>query len=416
MADTTSLTERAHGPEAGKPARSLRTGRTGRSKTTLIVAAGAILLLALGGYLFLGGKSGNKAGPTAAAGPAPAVIVATVVQKEIRPVMTFTGRVQAIDKVELRARVPGYLDKQLFEDGAKVESGRLMFLIEQAPYQAEVAQMKGTVAGAEADLRNAKAEFGRQDELVRRGYSTPQKLDEARAKLGTAQGTLDRQQAALEQAKINLSYTEVRTPISGRVGQRNYSIGNYVQPSSGTLATVVSNDPIYVMFPVTQRELLDIRRRAQEQGVSPRDVDVRLRLADGQLYDQTGAVDFVDVEVNQATDSVNVRAKFPNAQSWLIDGQLVTVLMEGAKPSPAIVVPQQALQFDQTGYFVLTVDAENKVKVQPVGIGGGYETDVTITSGLKVGDRVITDGVQKVRPGQVVAPAEAKTAAAAEPK
>jgi len=400
------LTERAHGPVAGKPIGSLRTGGTGRSKTTIVVAAGAVLLAAAGAYMFLG--KGDKPGTAApaAAGPAPAVVVATVVQKEIRPVMTFTGRVQAIDKVELRARIPGYLDKQLFEDGAKVEAGQLMFVIEQPPYQAEVAQMKGTVAGAEADLRNAKAEFGRQDELVRRGYSTPQKLDEARAKMGQAQGALDRQQAALEQAKINLSYTEVRTPISGRVGQRNYSIGNFVQPSSGTLATVVSNDPIYAMFPVTQRESLEIRRRAQEQGVSPRAVSVRLRLADGTMYDQVGAVDFVDVEVNQATDSVNVRAKLPNPQGWLIDGQLVTVLVETATPTQALLVPQQALQFDQTGYFVLVVDAENKVKVQPVGIGAGHDTDLEITSGLKPGDRVITEGVQKVRPNQVVAPTE----------
>jgi membrane fusion protein (multidrug efflux system) len=168
---------------------------------------------------------------------------------------------------------------------------------------------------------------------------------------------------------------------------------------------------MFVMFPVTQRELLEMRRRAEERGVSARAVKVRLQLADGSTYDQVGEVDFVDVEVNQATDSTNVRAKFPNPKGWLIDGQLVTVQVEAATPTMAMLVPQQALQFDQSGYFVLTVDPENRIKVQPVGIASGHDTDVQITTGLKEGDRVVVEGVQKVRPDQLVQAVEKPVAA-----
>lgn len=390
--------------------RPVKSASGGRKKLAI---AGAIGVFLLGGAYILFGRGGGTprpgAGPAAPAAPVPAVTVAAAVRKEVRPSMTFTGRVQAIDKVDLRARVPGYLEKQLFQDGSQVQAGQLMFIIEQAPYEAEVAKIKADLEGAQADLQNAKAEFGRIAELNKKGFSTPAKLDETRSKMGLAQGSVDKDQAALDQAKLNLSYTEVRTPVSGQVGQRAYSVGNYVQPTSGTLATVVSRDPIYASFPVTQRGLLDIRRRADEQGVSARAVTVRLRLADGRLYDEAGVVDFVDVEVNQATDSVTVRAKFPNPKGWLIDGQLVTAVVEAATPTTALLIPQQALQFDQTGYFVLTVDPASHVKVQPVGIGAGHDTNLEITSGLKEGDRVIVEGIQKVRPDQVV------TAVGAEP-
>lgn len=405
MADTTLSTERVRtlGP---------RPGTSGWKK--LAIAGGIAIVLAGAVYAYMQREAATPSQPAAAAGPqgpTPSVMVASAVRAEIRPVSSFTGRVQAIDKVELRARIPGYLEKQLFQDGAQVEAGQLMFVIEQPPYVAEVTKIKGQFEGAKADLENAKAEFGRQNELVRKGYSTPAKFDEARSKLGQAQGEVDRQQAALEQAQLNLGYTEVRTPFSGQVGQRAYSVGNYVTPASGNLATVVSRDPMFVMFPVTQRELLEMRRRAEERGVNARAVKVRVQLADGSIYDQVGEVDFVDVEVNQATDSINVRAKFPNPKGWLIDGQLVTVQVESATSTMAMLVPQQALQFDQSGYFVLTVDPENRIKVQPVGIAGGYDTDVQITTGLKEGDRVVVEGVQKVRPNQLVQAVEKQTAA-----
>lgn len=401
MADTILSTEHP-APAAG--------GR--KTWTILIVLVVLAGLIAVGVRYWMKREASVAATAVpAAAGPAPAVTVIHAARKEVTPTTTLTGRVQAIDKVELRARVSGYLEKRLFDEGAEVQTGQLMFLIEQAPYKAQIAQIKGTITSAQAEVQNSKLDFERQESLVRTGTAAVARLDEARGRYGKAQGELQSQQAALDQAELDLSYTEIKAPITGKVGQAAFSIGNFVQQSSGTLATIVSHDPIYTTFPVTQRQLIEMRQRAEERGVDARSVTVRLQLADGRFYDQPGVVDFVDVQFNQATDSVTARAKFPNPKRMLIDGQLVTVVIADANPTAAIVVPQAALQFDQTGYFVLTVDAQNKVKVQPVGVGQGYETDIEITTGLSEGSRVIVEGTQKVRPDQVVNAVDAKPAA-----
>jgi membrane fusion protein (multidrug efflux system) len=337
--------------------------------------------------------------------------VVAAVRKDVTPSTSFTGRVEAIDRVELRARVEGYLETRQFQEGGEVTEGQLLFTIEKATYVAEVAQQRATVSRAEATVRLAKIELDRQSELLRRQVAPQAKVDEALAKYGEAQADLQRQQAMLQQTEINLKYTEVYSPIAGQIGRSRFSIGNYVTPSSGTLATVVSRDPIYATFPVTQRELLAMRKAATESGVDPRAGTIRLRLADGTFYDQSGTVDFVDIQVSQETDSVTVRAKLPNPKRALIDGQLVTIVVETSVPRSALLVPQQALQFDQTGYFVLIVDPESRVKVRPVGIGAGPDGQVEITTGLQEGDRVITAGIQKVRPDQQVQIAEAASGA-----
>jgi membrane fusion protein (multidrug efflux system) len=343
-----------------------------------------------------------------AAAPPPAVGVVAVVRKDITPSATFTGRIEAIDRVDLRARVDGYLETWQFSEGGEVKAGQLLFTIEKDTYAAAVAQAKATLSRAEASAKLAKIEVERQSELLRRQVASQQKLDEAQAKFGETQADLQRQQATLDQAQINLKYTEIYSPIAGQIGRSKFSVGNYLSPESGTLATVVSRDPMYVTFPVTQRELLSMRERAKEAGVDARAVTVRLRLADGSMYKETGAVNFVDIQVSAETDTVIVRANVANPDRLLIDGQLITAVVETAVPKSALLVPQQALQFDQTGYFVLVVDKENKVKVRPVGIGPAPEGQVEITSGLQEGERVITEGIQKVRPEQVVQAAETK--------
>jgi membrane fusion protein (multidrug efflux system) len=343
-----------------------------------------------------------------AAAPPPAVAVVAAARKDITPSATFSGRIEAIDRVDLRARVAGYLEKREFSEGGEVREGQLLFTIEKDTYAAAVAQAKATVSRAEASAKLAKIEVERQSELLRRQVASQQKVDEAQAKFGETQADLQRQQATLDQAQINLKYTEIYAPLAGQIGRSKYSIGNYITPESGTLATVVSRDPMYVTFPVTQRELLALRKSAGEAGVDARAVKVRLRLADGSMYDQIGAVNFVDITVSAETDSVAVRAEVPNPQRLLIDGQLITAVVETAVPKSALLVPQQALQFDQTGYFVLVVDKDNKVKVKPVGIGPAPEGQVEITAGLQEGERVITEGIQKVRPEQVVQVAETK--------
>lgn len=364
----------------------------------------AALAAALAGFFVVPGKAPNA--QQRAATSAPSVSVVAAVRKDVTPSTTFTGRVEAIDRVDLRARVEGYLETRQFEEGGEVSEGQLLFTIEKETYVAEVAQQRATVNRAQATVRLAKIELDRQSELLRKQVAPQAKVDEAQAKYGEAQADLQRQNAILEQAQINLKYTEIYSPIAGQIGRSRFSVGNYLGPASGTLATIVSRDPIYATFPVTQRELLAMRKAAAESGIDPRASKIRLRLADGTFYEHAGTVDFVDIQVSQETDSVIVRAKLPNPKRLLIDGQLVSVVVETSTPRSALLVPQQALQFDQTGYFVLIVDAESRVKVRPVGIGAGPEGQVEVTSGLQDGDRVITAGVQKVRPNQLVQVAE----------
>lgn len=349
------------------------------------------------------------AGPAMAQQAAPAVTVVKVEEREITPSVTFTGRIEAKDKVDLRARVEGFLEQRLFEEGQDVKVGDLLFVIEKAPYQAEIENVDAAIARAQATLDLAELDQRRQAELVRKQATAQARLDETTAKAGEARGDLRRAQASLTTAELNLGYTDIRAPIAGRIGRSNYSVGNYVGPSSGTLATIVSQDPMYVTFPVTQRQLLEVRKSEPDGGGDPNSRTVKVRLADGEVYDQLGRLNFVDVQVNQGTDTVLVRATLPNPNRLLVDGQLVTAIVETAKPEKALLIPQQAVQIDQAGRYVLKVDADNKVQVQRITVGQQRDGAYVVTNGLEQGERVITEGLQKVRPGMVVDPGEAPT-------
>jgi membrane fusion protein (multidrug efflux system) len=342
----------------------------------------------------------------------PSVTVVAVVEKDIRPSISFTGRVEAIDKVDLRARVDGFLEKKLFIEGQDVKAGDLLFVMEKGQYEAAVAQAQGNLEAAQALLSLAEVEVKRQTDLVAKSAAPQSQLDLARAKQQQATGQMDQLRAALTQAELNLSYTDIRTPIAGRIGRSLYSVGNFIGPSSNALATVVSQDPIYVTFSVSQREILAVREKLGNSGKLGDQVNsavVLVQLADGTQYPQPGKIDFVDVTVNQGTDSVPVRATFPNPQRILIDGQLVNVVVQGAAPEAALVVPQSAIQIDQGGSFALVVNKENKIEVRYIQPGRMEGADATVTKGLAAGDLVVTEGIQKVRPGQVVAPVEVKS-------
>lgn len=338
----------------------------------------------------------------AAAPQPPAVTTMRVASKPLTPTLTFTGRIEAVDRVDLLARVAGYLDKRLFEEGAEVREGDLLFVIEKAPYQTEVNRVKAGIAGAQAALTRANLDFGRQEQLAQREVASQARLDTARSQQGQSQADVMAQKAALEKAELDLGYTDIKSPVTGRIGRAQFSVGSFVNPSSGTLATVVRQDPMYVTFPVSQRELLAVRQRAIATGGDPRAVKVRLRLADGSIYRHAGSLNFVDVQVSPTTDTVAVRATLPNPDRLLIDRQIVGVIVETAEPTVALFIPQQALQVDQTGPFVLVVDKEEKVEVRRIQLGPGREGEAVVAGGLQEGERVITEGVQKVRPRQVV--------------
>jgi membrane fusion protein, multidrug efflux system len=347
----------------------------------------------------------DKAEEQAAAPPPPPAVSVMAVQKmDVTPATEFVGRIVAVDKVDLRARVQGFLQKRLFTEGQDVKAGDLLFVIEPEPFQAAVAQAEADLASANADAENAAIQLRRAEELVKKQALPVATRDDRLAASTMANARVQESQASLQVAKINLTYTEIRAPIAGRIGLARFSEGNLVGPDSGPIATIVSQDPIYATFQVSEREILDARRRMAVTGTDTQSRIVRIRLPDGTEYAHPGKVNFLDIQVNQTTDTTTVRAEFPNPDRLLVDGAFGNLSVESDTPTPALVIPQAALQADQAGPFALVVNSEKKVEVRRLTLGREAGTGVIIENGLKEGDLVIVEGIQKVRPGAVVEP------------
>jgi membrane fusion protein (multidrug efflux system) len=337
----------------------------------------------------------------------PAVGIVTVAAKDVSRAYEFIGRVQAVEKVELRARIEGFLVERHFTEGQTVAEGDLLFTIEQPPFQAKVDQARADLAAARAKLANAEVQFQRAATLSRTRDIPEATVDERRALRDTAAAEVQQAEAALRAAEINLGYTLIRAPVRGVIGRATVTVGNFVGPASGPLATIVSLDPIYLTFPVSQRQLLEAQRHAVGKAGA---IAVRARLPDGSLYDQPGRIDFIDNQVDEATDSVPVRAMFPNPERLLKDGQIARAVVEVADPDPRLTVPMAAVVIDQAGPSVLVVGADGKVEQRRVRLGPEQGPEVVVVQGLKEGEQVIVDGLQKVRPGQTVAASPAAVA------
>ncbi len=339
--------------------------------------------------------------------PPPPVLVEAARMKDLSEERSFTGRIEAIDKVQLRARVQGFLKARDFAEGAEVKKGQLLFEIEPESFQIAVDAADANLANARAALTLAQQTYDRTKQLVSQNAQSQATLDSANASLMQAKATVEAQQAALDTARLNLSYTRIEAPMDGRVGRATYSVGNLVGPSSDPLVTLVLQDPVYVTFPVPQEVLLQVKKT----GISADSLVVKIKLADGTIYGHDGRIRFADVQATASTDAVMVRATIPNPDRLLVDQALANVLVTTRKAKPKLVISQSALLLDQQGPYVLAVGSDDKVAIKRITTGEQRGPLIVVASGLKGGEKLIVSGHQKVRPGMVVAPELAPAAA-----
>jgi membrane fusion protein (multidrug efflux system) len=372
--------------------------------------AGAAALLVLA----LGACHNDTAKPKQP--PPPQVSVVTVAPKDIPVTWQFVGRTQGFRDVQVRARVTGILLKRAYTEGGFVKKGTLLFQIDPAQFKAMLDQQQGVVAQAEATLANANRNVARLKPLFNAHAVSRKDLDDALSAQAVAKANLESARAQLQQAQLNLDYTRVVAPISGLTGKANQSEGSLVTAEqTSPLTTISQTDPIYVYFSFADNDYLNIRNEvAAKQMAFPPDgnFDVTLELGDGSTYAAHGRIDFRDYRIDPNTGTIQARAEFPNPDGQLVPNQFVRVIVNGAQYPHAIAVPQRAVLQGQGGQFVYVVDKDGKAERRPVKAGTWIGTDWMINDGLAAGDRVIVDGVQKVRPGAAVsiAPAQAPPA------
>lgn len=335
-------------------------------------------------------------------GAVPSVIVIEAAEQEITPVTRYPGRAEAVETVELRARVEGFIEQRNFREGADVAKEELLFVIEQEPYKIVVDQRRAELAAAVATEKNAQADFKRKEALSKRNDVSRAALDQSAAELATAEADVLHAQAALRAANLDLNYTEIRSPINGRISRETYSVGNLVSTSSEPLATITRFDPIYVTIKVSEEQLIDARKRGIDLDNPP--VAPSLLLSDGTSFPYEGRFEYLSAQVDQGTDTITARAEFPNPEKILLPGQFVSVLVRQKVPEFAIAIPQTAVQQDANGYFVLVVDREDTVEMRRVTVGRQVDNDWVVNDGLATGERVIVQGIQKANIGKKVNP------------
>lgn len=338
-----------------------------------------------------------------------------VVRAEMKPITQssqFIGRVQAIDRVDIVARVTAFLDAVAFRDGAEVKKGDVLYRLERGPFEADLAAKTAVAQQFDAELQNATIALDRAQTLLRTQAGAQATVDAALATQRSLAAQLAGAQANVRQSQINLDYTTISSPIDGKSGRTAMTPGNVVTPNSGVLVTVVSQDPMYVVFPVAVRSAIALRQHYAPLG-GFKAIVIRLGLPDGRIYDQPGKLDFVDNTVQLATDTILVRAVIANPPlavksssggtlRELTDAEFVNVFLEGVKPVEFLAVPRAAILSDQQSDFVYVVDADGKAQRHNVTLGQSTPTTAAIESGLEAGDLVIVEGLQRVRPGIAV--------------
>ncbi len=361
-----------------------------------------LFAVALGAGLALACPGGEP--PAARAPVAVKVEVASVAPLADR--REYVGNVRAVDRVELRARVRGYLLEQLFEDGARVAKGELLFHIDPLPFKVALAEAKGQLARAHADAVRAERDLARAEMLFEKGVVSTELIDERRAARDETAAAVEAAQATVKVAELDLSYSSVRAPVAGRIGRALVDVGNLVGESNQDtiLAELVQEDPVHVYFAVPEGESIPPVGEATGSTASgsPTAIPVQIVLGDGTRYPDAGVVDYVEPTVDAARGTLSLRARVPNPQGVLRPGQFVRVIAEFPDVPDAVLVPQRAVLDEQGGSYVLVVDRDDIVERRPIRSGRMVDGRQQILEGLVGGERVIVDGVQAVRPGDTV--------------
>jgi membrane fusion protein, multidrug efflux system len=375
-------------------------------------ALGSLLWL-----LLIQGLPSTDADAQPAQGGPPAVGVVRAERQQITQTDEFIGRIQSIGRVALVARVTAFLEKRLFVEGSEVKQGDLLYQLEQPPFQAQVNADQANVAQLEAQHTFAEQQLARSQYLIKTPAGQQQTVDQDVSNERSLAAQVASAKAQLDIAQINLGYTEIRAPIDGRISATEVTEGNVVSVTSGTLATLVSQDPMYVLVPVAARTGLELRDRYEGEGGFSA-VVLKLRLPDGRIYGHEGKLDYVSPTVAANTDTITARGVFPNpfipgmsendpAPRELFDGEFVTVLQEGVQPITVLAIPRAAVLADQQGDYVYVVDAQNKAQVRRIQLGQSTPSIAVVTSGLQEGELVISEGIQRARPGVVASPGPA---------
>ncbi|GAB3130593.1 efflux RND transporter periplasmic adaptor subunit [Novispirillum itersonii] len=376
-----------------------------------VLLAGVVLTVLAGGasFLMLPPQQAAQASDGPAAPPAVPVQVAAVEHRSVVPWEDFSGRLEAVDRVEIRSRVSGQVLAVHFREGGLVKKGDLLVTIDPAPYQTAVDGAEAQLASAQSRLTYTKREYDRAKALSESGSIPTRDVDARANAFFEAQAAARSAQAALESAKLNLSYTRITAPVSGRVGRAEVTVGNLVPAGAGApvLTTLVSVSPIYATFDASERTLLRSLTEVRDPATGTLQVDripVRMTVQGRGVTPVDGHVQMVGNSVDPRSGTVQVRAVFDNADGLLMPGQFARLSLGQPVPEQALLVSERAVGTDQDKKFVMVVGADNRAAYRPVVLGPVIDGLRMVTDGLKAGDQIIVSGLQRVRPGAVVAP------------